>query len=148
MEYWFEPKVEFKQGTRYTGNGFKFIDGGPGVPLGHFEAIDPLTGKAKWRVPLNDFTQWAGTISTAGGLLFTGKRTGEFMAVDDATGKTLWQFKTSSGVHSMPITYTHKGKQYLTVISGLGGNSGISNPAIRAHVSPGASVWTFALMEE
>jgi alcohol dehydrogenase (cytochrome c) len=148
MEYWFEPKVEFKQGTRYTGNGFKFIDGGPGVPLGHFEAIDPLTGKAKWRVPLNDFTQWAGTFSTAGGLLFTGKRTGELIAVDDATGKTVWQFKTSSAIHSVPITYTHKGKQYVTVINGLGGNSGISNPAIRAHVSPGASVWTFALMED
>jgi hypothetical protein len=46
-KYWFEPKVEYKLGTRYTGHGFKFIEGGPGVPLGHYEAIDPLTGKAK-----------------------------------------------------------------------------------------------------
>jgi glucose dehydrogenase len=147
-KYWFEPKVEFKQGTRYLGHGFKFIDGGHGVPLGHFEAIDPLTGKAKWRVPLNDFTQWAGTISTAGGVLITGKRTGELIIVDENDGKTLWQFKTSSAIHSMPITYTHKGRQYLTVLNGPGGNTGISNPAIRQHVSPGASVWTFALMQE
>jgi hypothetical protein len=48
----------------------------------------------------------------------------------------------------MPIAYTNKGRQYITVFSGLGGNSGISNPAIRQQVSPGASVWTFALMGE
>jgi hypothetical protein len=48
----------------------------------------------------------------------------------------------------MPITYTYKGRQYVTVINGLGGNSGINSPAVRQHVSPGASVWTFALIEE
>jgi alcohol dehydrogenase (cytochrome c) len=98
-------------------------------------------------VPLNDFTQWAGTASTAAGLLITGKRTGELIIVDDSDGKTLWQFKTSSAIHSMPITYTHKGRQYITVISGWGGNTGINNSALRQHVSPGASGWTFAVME-
>jgi alcohol dehydrogenase (cytochrome c) len=99
-------------------------------------------------VPLNNFTQWAGTVSTAGGILITGKRTGELVIVDESDGKTLWQFKTSSANHSMPITYTHKGRQYITELNGLGGNTGISNPAIRQHVFLGASVWTFALMGE
>jgi alcohol dehydrogenase (cytochrome c) len=148
MEYWFDKLPEYKEGFRYTGIGFKFHDPVAGEAWGHMEAIDPVTAKAKWKIPLTDFNHWAGMISTAGGLLFTGKRTGELIALDDATGKVLWQFKTSSAIHSMPITYTFKGKQYVTVINGLGGNSGINSPAVRQHVSPGASVWTFALLDE
>ncbi len=147
MEYWFDKVPEYKEGFRYTGIGFKFHDPADGEAWGFFEAIDPLTAKTKWKIPLTDFNHWAGMISTAGGLLFTGKRTGELIAIDDETGKILWQFKTSSGIHSMPITYTYKGRQYVTVINGLGGNSGINSPAVRQHVSPGASVWTFALIE-
>ena len=32
-------------------------------------------------------------LATGGGLVFTGKLTGEFLALDADTGKTLWQFK-------------------------------------------------------
>ncbi len=53
-------------------------------------------------------------LATGGGLLFTGKLTGEFLALDENTGKTLWQFKTGSSVNSTAITYTHKGRQYVT----------------------------------
>ncbi len=49
-------------------------------------------------------------LATGGGLVFTGKLTGEFMALDEATGKTLWQFKTGSSVNATAITYTHKGR--------------------------------------
>ena len=35
-------------------------------------------------------------LATGGGLVFTGKLTGEFVALDEDTGKTLWQFKTGS----------------------------------------------------
>ena len=48
-------------------------------------------------------------LATDGGLLFTGKLTGEFIALDEDTGKKLWQFKTGSSVNAPPITYTHKG---------------------------------------
>jgi alcohol dehydrogenase (cytochrome c) len=148
MEYWFDAPPEFKQGQRYTGIGFKFRDPANGEAWGFMEAIDPMTAKTKWKIPLTDFNQWSGMLSTAGGILFTGKRTGELLAIDDQTGKVLWQFKTSSGIHSMPITYTYKGRQYVTVVNGLGGNSGINSPAVREFTSPGASVWTFALMNE
>ena len=60
-------------------------------------------------------------LATGGGLVFTGKLTGEFIALDEDTGKTLWQFKTGSSVNSTAITYTHKGRQYVTIASGLGG---------------------------
>ena len=93
----------------------------PGDVLGHFLAIDPLTGQKKWEVPLTDLPGSAGMLATGGGLVFTGKLTGEFVALDAATGKTLWQFKTGSSVNSTAITYTHNGRQYVTIASGRGG---------------------------
>ena len=44
------------------------------------------------------------------------------------------------------ITYTHKGQQYVTVLSGRGG----SNPSRSAGavIPTGGSVWTFALMKD
>jgi len=79
-------------------------------------------------------------------LLFTGRLTGEFIALDQDTGKQLWQFQTGSSVNAPPITYTHKGVQYVTILSGRGG----SNPTRSAGdiVPAGGSVWTFALISE
>jgi alcohol dehydrogenase (cytochrome c) len=118
----------------------------PGDVVGHFTAINPLTGEKKWEIPLTDLPSAAGMLATGGGLVFTGKMTGEFLALDQDTGKILWQFKTSSSVNSTAITYTHKGRQYVTVLSGLGG---IVATRYAAHAVPaGGSVWTFALMPE
>src|SRR6185436_9367034 len=93
----------------------------PGTAYGFFAAIDPLTGRRKWEVPLTDLPSSAGVLATGGGLVFTGKLTGEFVALDEATGKTLWQFKTGSSINATAITYLHNGRQYVTVASGLGG---------------------------
>ena len=118
----------------------------PGEVVGHFAAINPLTGEKKWEIPLTDLPSAAGVLATGGGLVFTGRMTGEFIALDQDTGKTLWQFKTGSSVNSTAITYTHKGRQYVTVASGLGG---ILATRYAAHAVPaGGSVWTFALMPE
>jgi alcohol dehydrogenase (cytochrome c) len=83
---------------------------------------------------------------TGGGLVFSGKLTGEFIALDEDTGRTLWQFKTGSSVNSTAITYTHKGRQYVTIVSGLGG--GLARRFAAQTVPTGGSVWTFALMPE
>jgi alcohol dehydrogenase (cytochrome c) len=79
-------------------------------------------------------------------LLFTGKLTGEFIALDMENGKPLWQFQTGSGINAAPITYTHKGVQYITILAGRGG----SNPnRFAGNLGPaGGAVWTFALMPE
>ena len=116
----------------------------PGDVLGHFVAINPLTGEKKWEVPLTDLPSSAGMLATGGGLVFTGKLTGEFVALDEDTGKTLWQFKTGSSINSTAITYTHKGRQYVTIASGLGG--GLANRYAADKVPTGGSIWTFALM--
>jgi alcohol dehydrogenase (cytochrome c) len=118
------------------------------VGRGHLRAIDPLTGESKWAVPFKT-PNMAGTLVTAGGLVFTGRLTGEFMAVDSDTGKTLWEFQTSAGIVGQPITWEHNGKQYVTITSGATGpyvmRAGDPN---LAHVPAGGSLWTFKLFEE
>jgi alcohol dehydrogenase (cytochrome c) len=93
-----------------------------------------------------DMPSSAAMLATDGGLLFTGLLTGEVIALDQDSGKRLWQFKTGSSVNAPPITYTYKGKQYVTVLSGRGGSNagrfGTNN------VPSGGMVWTFALMPE
>jgi alcohol dehydrogenase (cytochrome c) len=118
----------------------------PGEIAGHFVAINPITGVKKWEIPLPDMPSSAGMLATAGGILFTGKLSGEFVALDEETGQTLWQFKTGSSVNSTAITYTHNGRQYVTVVSGLGGS--LARRFAARDVPSGGSVWTFALMPE
>ena len=79
--------------------------------------------------------------------MFSDSPTGEFVAIDEDTGKIVWQFKTSSGINAQPITYTHAGRQYVTVLSGLGGGTS-SKRETEGKVLPGGSVWTFALMPD
>ena len=149
---WHVPRIlkivptEFVLGRNYTGVANRFPEAEPGVLLGHFVAINPLTGEKKWEIPLTDFPSSAGMLATGGGMLFTGKLTGEFLALDEATGETLWQFKTGSSVNSTAITYIHSGRQYVTVASGLGGS--MANRYASGKVPTGGSVWTFALMPE
>jgi alcohol dehydrogenase (cytochrome c) len=117
-----------------------------GEPVGHHRAIEPLTGKVVWETPLMDMPSSAGMLATDGGLLFTGKLTGEMIALDMDNGKPLWQFKTGSSINAPPITYTHKGVQYVSVQSGRGG---ISSARYTAGTVPeGGSVWTFAVMPD
>jgi alcohol dehydrogenase (cytochrome c) len=118
----------------------------PGDIFGHLAAINPLTGEKKWEVPLTDLPSSSGMLATGGGLVFTGKLTGEFIALDEDTGKTLWQFKTGSSINSTAITYTHKGRQYVTIASGLGGI--LATRYAGGKEPTGGSVWTFALMPE
>lgn len=135
-----------------VGQRYQFIENLPlaraaGEPVGHMEAIDPLTAEKKWRVPLMDHQIWSAMLATGGGLLFTGKETGEFIAVDASTGRQLWQFQTGSGINAMPVTYTLNGRQYVTVLSGIGGLYwNIAREQLKDKVPQGGSVWTFALM--
>jgi alcohol dehydrogenase (cytochrome c) len=137
-----------------VGQRYQFIENLPlpraaGQPVGHIEAIDPLTAQKKWRTPLMDFQIWSAMLATGGGLLFTGKETGEFIAVDADTGEIVWQFQTGSGINAIPVTYTHQGRQYVTVLSGIGGLYwNVAREQLKDKVPQGGSVWTFALLPE
>jgi alcohol dehydrogenase (cytochrome c) len=136
-----------KPGDRWTGMQDIKFDYEPNGPRGYMSAIDPMTGKPKWQVPLNDHANWSSMLATQSGLLFTGRHTGEFIALDADDGKQLWQFQTSSGINSNPITWKYQGKQYVTVLSGFGGLGRRFVGAAAATVPNGGSVWTFAIPE-
>lgn len=115
---------------------------------GYLKAIDPLTAKVKWEVPYKS-PNYGSVLSTAGDLVFTGVMTGEFEARDAASGKLLWSFQTPSGILGQPVTWERNGKQYVTVMSGIGGVYALraGDPNL-ANVPAGASVWTFGLFDK
>ena len=98
--------------------GFAGTGGGPAVEPGQFflRAFDPKTGRRAWEHPMTGpGTMWAGTVSTAGGVVFFGDDDGHLVAADSRTGKHLWHFATSQNITASPITYMVDGKQYVTI---------------------------------
>jgi alcohol dehydrogenase (cytochrome c) len=115
---------------------------------GYLKGIDPLTGKSKWRVP-SAMPNFSGVLSTAGGLVFSGRMDGQFAAYDSATGEKLWGFQTGSGIVGIPVTWERDGRQYVTIASGIGGLYALLSGDERLQNIPtGGSLWTFALFED
>ncbi len=92
--------------------------------LGQFTAWDATTGKIVWSNK-EQFSVWSGSVATAGGIVFYGTLEGYLKAVDAKTGKELYRFKTPSGIIGNVNTWEYKGKQYVGVLSGIGGWAGI-----------------------
>jgi alcohol dehydrogenase (cytochrome c) len=117
-------------------------------PKAALKAIDPMTGKAKWMTPA-DRPRWGATLSTKGGLVFTGELTGEFEAFDADTGKVLWSYQTGSGVEGQPVTWEADGVQYIAVTSGHGGVYALfGNDEKMKSVPQGGMLWVFALADK
>ena len=72
---------------------------------------------------------WSGALATAGDVVAYGTLDGYLKVVDQKTGKLLYKFKTPSGIIGNVNTFTHDGKQYLAVLSGVGGWAGIGMAA-------------------
>jgi len=83
-------------------------------------AFDIETGQEAWKIDLPGQVQmnYAGVLTTAGGLLFYGESTGGFVAADARTGKHRWYFETNHTMKASPMTYTAQGKQYVAIASG------------------------------
>jgi alcohol dehydrogenase (cytochrome c) len=115
---------------------------------GFLKAVDPLTGKSKWETPYRS-PNYSSTMVTASNLVFTGVMNGEFQALDADTGKVLWSFQTPSGIIGQPVTWERNGKQYVTVLSGIGGvyAQRAGDPALE-NAPTGVSLWTFALFDK
>ena len=124
MDY--EPfKVSYTAGQPYVGatlSMFPAPDSHGG--MGNFIAWDAGKGKIVWSKP-EQFSVWSGALTTAGGVAFYGTLEGYLKAVDQKDGKELFKFKTPSGIIGNVMTYSHKGKQYVAVYSGVGGWAGI-----------------------
>ena len=115
---------------------------------GYLKAVDPLTGQSKWETPYRS-PNYSSTMVTASNLVFTGVMTGEFQALDADTGKALWSFQTPSGIIGHPVTWEKDGKQYVTVLSGLGGvySQRGGDPNLN-NLPTGVTLWTFALFDK
>lgn len=100
-----------------------FSGGGAGPKpreVGQFflRAFDPKTGERKWEYPMTGPGEsWAGTVSTAGGVVFFGDDDGQLVAVDARDGRHLWHFQMGEGLTASPITYAVDGKQYVAIAS-------------------------------
>jgi len=116
-------QANYIAGTPYVGANVKMY-AGPGGHRGEFDAWDPVNARKVWSIK-ERFPVWSGALATAGNVVFYGSMEGWFRAVDARTGQLLWQFKTGSGIIGQPITYRGPdGKQYVSVLSGVGGWSG------------------------
>jgi len=109
-----EPPV-YKEGTSYWATNFRAE--AQEHQAGRVTAIEPLTGETKWKFPLYS-SPWAGTLTTAGNLVFAGDEDGYLMALQAETGSLLWKVNTGSRLVTSPITYQIDGKQYLTMPAG------------------------------
>lgn len=106
-------------------------------PYGLLSAVDLNTGKMVWT---QDFgtaldsgpagigfpfaapmgvPNYGGSMVTSTGILFIGAtRDSFFHAYDVRSGELLWRMQMPGGVHSVPVTYTVDGRQYVVVSAG------------------------------
>jgi PQQ-dependent dehydrogenase (methanol/ethanol family) len=123
MDY--EPfRVSYTAGQPYVGATLAMYPPQGETNMGNFIAWDAKAGKIVWSNP-EQFSVWSGALATAGGVVFYGTLEGYLKAVDAKTGKELYKFKTPSGIIGNVMTYEHGGKQYVAILSGVGGWAGI-----------------------
>jgi PQQ-dependent dehydrogenase (methanol/ethanol family) len=110
-------------GTPFIGANVRY-HASAGKTRGAFTAWDPIARKPAWSIA-EDFPVWSGALATGGGVVFYGTMDGVFKAVDARTGTLVWSAKLPSGIIGQPISYRGPdGKQYVAVLSGVGGWAG------------------------
>jgi lanthanide-dependent methanol dehydrogenase len=160
MDY--EPfKVSYTAGQPYVGATLSMYPPPGESHMGNFIAWDGKTGKIVWSNK-EQFSVWSGALATAGGVVFYGTLEGYLKAVDAKTGKELYKFKTPSGIIGNVMTYEQGGRQYVAILSGVGGWAGIGLAAgltdptaglgavggyagLRSYTSLGGQLTVFAL---
>jgi len=116
-------EANYIAGTPYVGMNVRMY-AGPGGHRGELTAWDPIAGRPAWKIT-EKFPVWSGTLVTASDVVFYGTMDGWFKAVDARTGAPLWQYRVGSGIIGQPVTYRGPdGKQYVAVMSGVGGWAG------------------------
>lgn len=122
------------------------IGEGPAIPVvkppyGTLTAIDMVTGRHKWQVPLGDtpgvrnhpalrgvtlprylgVAGAPGGVVTRGGLIFITGGGNVLYAVDTRNGAVLWEHDLGRQAYANPMTYrTRAGKQFVVVATGAG----------------------------
>lgn len=159
-------EANYVAGTPYLGANVKMY-ADPAEPdgnRGEFMAWDILKKEKAWSIK-ERFPCWSGALVTAGDVVFYGTMEGWFRAVHAKSGEVLWEFKTGSGIIGQPVTYLGPdGKQYVAILSGVGGWAGAivageldaGDPTaalgfvgamkdLPEHTAPGGTLYVFAL---
>jgi alcohol dehydrogenase (cytochrome c) len=120
------------EGQRYLGSAF---GGAPLPAAGIFAALDMKTNKLVWQQRWKD-SCYSGSVTTAGGLVFTGRNDGRLTALSSSNGKRLWEFQTGAGMNSPVSIFEYEGDEYVVAYSA---------GSLFAGTTKGDSVWLFSL---
>jgi quinohemoprotein ethanol dehydrogenase len=132
-QIWTGKPDQIQQGQLHLGSAFFTPPGGE--TWGTVTAIDVRTNRKAWQVQTDQMCT-GGTMTTAGGLVFSGEGNGNFDAYDAASGQRLWQFQTGAGANAPAMSYMVNGQQYVAVAAG--GNFQLDFPR-------GDTLWVFSL---
>jgi len=122
------PSIEacqlYGKGIGVHVKGIPFLGGMPNPidvtadkDYGILSAIDVATGDIKWRYTDPD-PMMGGSMSTAGGVVFTSNQGGQALAFDAGTGEELWRFRMGGSGRAQPVAYTVEGKPFVAIGSG------------------------------
>jgi PQQ-dependent dehydrogenase (methanol/ethanol family) len=103
---------------------------------GELVAWDPVQQKAAWTAKY-PVAESGGVLATAGNLVFQGRADGVFAALRATDGQQLWTFDAGTGIIGAPVTYLVNGVQYVSVMAGWGGASGVFNTPGGGPIKPG-----------
>jgi len=160
---WQSTQVSYISGTPYIGANVR-MKAGPGGYRGELTAWDVIRRRPAFKIK-EDLPLFSGALATGGDLVFYGTLDGWFKAVDARSGKLLWRFKTGSGIIGQPVSYRGPdGRQYIAVLSGVGGWAGAivsanldptdptaakgfvgAVPDLKQRTTPGGTLYVFAL---
>jgi alcohol dehydrogenase (cytochrome c) len=119
------------EGQRYLGSAF----GGAPLPAGGiFAALDMKTNRLVWQQRWRD-SCYSGSVTSAGGVVFTGRNDGRLTALNSTTGKRLWEFQTGAGMNSPVSIFEYEGDEYVVAYSA---------GSLFAGTTHGDSVWLFS----
>ena len=135
----------FQEGFPYLGGLPDGVDATNRTAYGNMAAIDVATGAIKWRYR-DALPMMGGTLSTAGGVVFSGNLQGDILAFESTTGKVVWKFHAGGGVRSQPIAYQLDGRTYVAVPTG---SSAAMDAFVGGHngTPEGGTLFVFVLPE-
>lgn len=110
------PPAGYKAGDRTMGG--RVARAQDTTPYGALRAIDPITGERKWEIK-HPTPSWAGVLTTAGGVVFSGDNEGHVLAADSRSGKELWRYQTGAPIYAPPTTFAIDGRQFVVMPAGM-----------------------------